>query len=442
MDNPSRQYDGIILGAGLAGLYSAYLLSQSSPSICLLEARTRVGGRVSTWRGAQHGQYAELGPEFIDSNHSRLIRLAKQFNLKLTTRQSFWGESPQPSVQPETRRAWRTFWRQVNAIAERIPKPVEPETIPAELRSYDTRNLQEWLTDLGIWHQAYPLLVRYTRNMEATEPERLSVLSIAAQEAFYGKGVEAGIYHLPQGTDRLPRALAKAVEKQGGTLQLGAVVESVHQNATGVQVYYRQDGQLKMVSARYAVVALPFPVIPTIEWRPNLSPQRMDALQLAGKGQVVRTLIQFRTRFWLTQRPKPVAQPLEVSTIWEETDDQPGETGILSFWVAGANAERWAGLSEDARIANCLQALEALYPGCREQVLSARSHHWGCDPFSRHAYIYHSPNYLTQALPRLRRPEGRLVFAGDYLSLFVGYMEGALESAERAVNWVKTLSTS
>jgi monoamine oxidase len=39
-------------------------------------------------------------------------------------------------------------------------------------------------------------------------------------------------------------------------------------------------------------------------------------------------------------------------------------------------------------------------------------------------------------LPLLRQPEGRIHFAGDYLSLFVGYMEGALESGERAAQAV------
>jgi len=397
---------------------------------------------VNTWREAKGGQYAELGPEFIDSNHSRLIRLAKQFNLKLCTREAFWGHSPQPGIQPEHRRAWRAFWRQIDEIANRIPKPVQPETLPADLKPLDAQNLQEWLTALGIWHHAYPMLVRYARNMEATEPERLSVLSVAAQEAFYGKGVEAGVYHLPEGTDQLPKALARAFVEHKGTLHLGAVVESVEQDEAGVRIHYRQNGQLKTVSARYAIVALPFPMINTIEWRPNLSAQRREALRLAGRGNVVRTLIQFRTRFWLTRRPKPLPHPSEIATLWEETDDQPGEAGILSCWTAGAIAEQWADLNEQEHIERCLQVLETLYPGCRGQVLSARSHHWGCDPFSQHAYIYHRPGYLTEGLPILRRPEGRLMFAGDYLSLFVGYMEGALESAERAVNWVKTLVRS
>jgi monoamine oxidase len=178
-------------------------------------------------------------------------------------------------------------------------------------------------------------------------------------------------------------------------------------------------------------------VLTQLEWRPALAPWRVDALQGAGRGAVIRTLIQFRRRFW-REEPYPRAYPdcADISAIWEETDLQAGESGVLSFWTGGDAAHRWASLSEQARIDECLSALEVMYPACRAEVIAARSYDWQSDPFAQHAYIHHTTGYLTQALPLLRQPEGRLHFAGDYLSLFVGYMEGALESGERAAQAV------
>ncbi|MCX7993540.1 MAG: FAD-dependent oxidoreductase, partial [Fimbriimonadales bacterium] len=171
-------------------------------------------------------------------------------------------------------------------------------------------------------------------------------------------------------------------------------------------------------------------------------PQRRDALGLAGKGAVIRTLVQFRTRFWRTQKPRARANQPDITAIWEETDLQGGETGVLSFWTGGEPARRWGSLSEQQRVERCLQTLEVMYPDCREQVLAACSYDWQADLFAQHAYIHHTPSYLTEALPLLRQPEGRLYFAGDYLSLFVGYMEGALESGEAAAHGVmKQLAT-
>ncbi|MCS7190444.1 MAG: FAD-dependent oxidoreductase, partial [Fimbriimonadales bacterium] len=311
-----------------------------------------------------------------------------------------------------------------------------PWQVPEALKPLDRLTLREWAVQHGVWQAGEPLFRRYTRNIEAAEPEHLSFLSIVAQEAFYGEGVDAGVYRLRDGTETLPKALANAFTAQGGELTLNAPVEAVQQTAQGVRVRCRHEGKPITLEARYAIVALPFPVLTQLEWTPALTPERRDALTLAGKGAVVRTLIQFRTRFWRRQSPRGWANQPEISAIWEETDLQSGETGILSFWTGGDAALRWGSLSERERIERCLQVLEVMYPDCRQEVLAGCSYDWQADPFAQHAYIYHPPGYLTEGLPILRQPEGRLAFAGDYLSMFVGYMEGALESGEAAARWV------
>jgi monoamine oxidase len=436
-DSHNQRYDCVVLGAGLAGLHAAYLLRQSNFSVCVLEARERVGGRVLTMRTLAHLQHAELGPEFIDSNHHRVIRLAERFNLTLSTRPDFWGVSPSPPLGRRAQRAWRRFWNEVYALAAQVPDRYAPWHAPESLRMLDCVTMRAFAERLGVWAAGEPLFRRYAQNMEATEPENLSVYSIAAQEAFYGKGVYAGVYRFVDGTDSLPRALAEVFTALGGELRLSAPVEAIEQTADGVRVYARQAGKPLTVQASYAIVALPFPVLTQLEWRPALAPWRVEALQSAGKGAVIRTLIQFRRRFWRDEPfPRVYAERADISAIWEETDLQAGESGVLSFWTGGDAARRWASLSEQARIDECLRTLEAMYPDCRTQVIAARSYDWQADPFAQHAYIHHTTGYLTQALPLLRQPEGRIHFAGDYLSLFVGYMEGALESGERAAQAV------
>ncbi|MDW8106446.1 MAG: FAD-dependent oxidoreductase [Armatimonadota bacterium] len=437
-DCPNQRYDCVVLGAGLAGLYAAYLLQNASCSVCLVEARARVGGRVCTWREGLNGQHAEFGPEFIDSNHTRVLSLAKRFDLRVAMRPNFWGTAPTPPPTREARRAWRRFWDEVYDYALAIPEPKCVECIPESLKPFDHLSMQAWAEQHRLWKAGEPLFRRYTRNLEATEPEQISFLSIAVQEAFYGDGVDTGVYTLPDGSDALPRALAEAFTAQGGELLLESPVEAIEQDETCVRVHCRYSGKVRTVEAKHAIVALPFPVLTQLEWNPPMSAARRDALQRAGRGAVIRTLIQFRTRFWRKLSPHAYPNQPDISAIWEATDTQTGETGILSFWTAGAPAHEWGALSERERIERCLQTLEVMYPDCRAQVLSARSYDWQADPFAQHAYIYHALGYLTEALPVLRAPEGRIYFAGDYLSLFVGYMEGALESGEVAARAVAT----
>ena len=67
----------IVIGAGLAGLYSAYLLQNLGHDVTILEARDRVGGRVYT------EDDVDLGGQWISSLQPRIMNLCKQFNLSI-----------------------------------------------------------------------------------------------------------------------------------------------------------------------------------------------------------------------------------------------------------------------------------------------------------------------------------------------------------------------
>lgn len=70
----------IIIGAGLSGLYAAYLLSQRDSDFLILEARDRIGGRVL---GMEHcGLVADMGPSWFWPNfHPKISKLINDFSL-------------------------------------------------------------------------------------------------------------------------------------------------------------------------------------------------------------------------------------------------------------------------------------------------------------------------------------------------------------------------
>src|SRR5690349_24125336 len=65
MSNAANGYDVIVVGAGAAGLAAASHLSRNGKSVCVLEARDRIGGRVLTVRPRGAAIPLELGAEFI-----------------------------------------------------------------------------------------------------------------------------------------------------------------------------------------------------------------------------------------------------------------------------------------------------------------------------------------------------------------------------------------
>src|SRR5579872_5909690 len=67
--------DVVVIGAGLAGLTAARILTANNVDVIVLEARNRVGGRMYT-RPASDGTLLDLGAQWIGPTQERLAALA------------------------------------------------------------------------------------------------------------------------------------------------------------------------------------------------------------------------------------------------------------------------------------------------------------------------------------------------------------------------------
>lgn len=70
-----------IIGAGLTGLYLQYLLERDGILSVLIEARSRVGGRILTVE-KHNTPPLEMGATWFDRSHLFLLRLLQELNLK------------------------------------------------------------------------------------------------------------------------------------------------------------------------------------------------------------------------------------------------------------------------------------------------------------------------------------------------------------------------
>lgn len=70
----------IIIGAGLSGLLTAYLLKKEGIPFKILEARTRVGGRINTLNGTNNTP-VEMGATWFGPQHKYLIALLKELGI-------------------------------------------------------------------------------------------------------------------------------------------------------------------------------------------------------------------------------------------------------------------------------------------------------------------------------------------------------------------------
>lgn len=72
----------IIIGGGLCGLTSAYLLAKEGIKTTILEARDRLGGRIHTLRN--HGEAPiEMGATWLGNKHHHLLKLLDELNIDI-----------------------------------------------------------------------------------------------------------------------------------------------------------------------------------------------------------------------------------------------------------------------------------------------------------------------------------------------------------------------
>src|SRR3990172_5920132 len=82
----------LVVGAGLAGLAAAYELQKAGFGVTVLEARSRPGGRVRTYRDPfADGLYAEMGAEYVDATDEYDHLYCKEFGLKVLTAKLYDG---------------------------------------------------------------------------------------------------------------------------------------------------------------------------------------------------------------------------------------------------------------------------------------------------------------------------------------------------------------
>ena len=127
----TEKVDTIIIGGGLSGIYSAYLLSQKNIPFVILEARGRIGGRILS--NEHHGFFSDLGPSWYwPEINPKITHLIQTLNLKGYRQfEKGMGRFETPNGTVRTVRGYPTApssWRLTGGMTALITKLFE--TIP------------------------------------------------------------------------------------------------------------------------------------------------------------------------------------------------------------------------------------------------------------------------------------------------------------------------
>ena len=225
------------------------------------------------------------------------------------------------------------------------------------------------------------------------------------------------------GMDALPRAFATHLADK---IHYDAAVGRIDQDAKQATVKFKEKGVVQTLSADVVLSTIPFSVLRHLEL-PALSSRRKDQIKRTSYGGVSRVYLQTKNRFWEKNGLNGFAFTKNAIEIWQPTWSQPGTRGILMTYARPGEAERVSSLKEPERITFALDQLDPIFTGLRANFEHGATKCWIEDEWARGAWGFAG---LESAFS-LR--EGRIYFAGEHLSPWSSWIQGALWSGLKAV---------
>ena len=433
-----------VIGAGMAGLAAAYDLHRAGWKVTVLEARDRVGGRVHTMRGFSGGLVAEAGGEFIDKHHIRMLAYVKEFKLSLGEVGSWqgqtddWGAYEGKAGQSNDTNVWgfdlgkeyEKMWTALAELAKQVPDPAHPESAP-NANELDKRSSADWIHVQTAHPLARKAFADHIRSEYTCEPEHFSLLDLARNAALYYStpGFYKPTYRVLGGNDQIPRAIASLLPN----LHLNAEVTSINNQPDQVTVTYKQGDSFHAITSSFAILAIPLTTARLIEFNPLLPSDHQRMVNEISYGAVTKVMIEYRKRFWKDKGWNGrLSTDQHIVQTWDATSHHEGEHGIITAYTGGEPGAKLSALSNEERIKTAISVIEKIFPGSSNLIENTATIAWINEPFTRCSYMALAPGQVTAHWQTLFSPAGRLYFAGEHATIYQGFMEGAVESGQRA----------
>jgi monoamine oxidase len=443
--------DVAIVGAGLSGLRAARVLADAGRQVIVLEARPRAGGRLlDAFLG--DGVQADLGAQWVGSDHARVQRLAGELGLEMFSQ---FGEGKNLLDVSGTRRLYRgtiprlgpnVLW-DIFIARRRIAKlarGVAPEQPWAAERAaeLDAQTLADWCAANVRTPIARELIGLAGRTIWGAGAEELSMLHVLFYVSAAGSfdkliDTEGGAQQdrIEGGAQALALGLATSL---GGRVRLSAPVRRIEQQGDSLRVF--ADGL--EVEAASAIVAVPPAIAARIEFEPALPEQRDRLAERLRPGRLNKCIALYEAPFWRRQglSGESVTDGGPV-TLTFDCSPRDGSAGVMLGFVGGPEAKEMAAMPSAERRAAVLACFEKLFGAEAGHPVDYTEQEWASEQWSGGGPTSNfGPGGWSECGPALREPVGRIHWAGtETATVWSGYMEGALQAGERAAAEVAAL---
>jgi monoamine oxidase len=434
--------DVLVIGAGLAGLTAARVLTAAGVQAAVLEARDRVGGRTFSREGG--GAVFDLGAQYVGDAQARIQALARELGvhtaptphegrtwLELAGRRgSHRGSVPRLPVSALLQ--IQLVISRLDRAAREIP-PGEPWRAASAAR-WDAHTVESWwrgFTAGRTTHAMLRLTNRMTFGVEADEMSLLSLLQYtsSAHGLAHMTSIERGSQQsqFPLGSQALALRIA---EKLGDRVVCGAPCRRIAQDADGVTCH-TDAGDWR---ARRVIVAIPPLLAGRIEYAPGLPAARSALTQRFPMGAAIKCIALYERPFWRERGFSGEVISDRGAIGYALDTSKPGGPPALVGFIEGATARSWSGRPPQERRSAVLRELAGFFGDEALAPLDYFDQDWVAETWTGGCSAgFAVPGALSRYGPALREPCGRIHWAGTETAReWFGYMEGAIESGERS----------
>lgn len=443
--------DVVVIGAGFAGLAAARSLAAKGLRVSVLEARDRVGGRTKP--GEIAGIPVDLGGMWLGPTQKRLATLAEEMGVEtypnpldgdavaeiggVASRSP--GEGVANALEPEEIADFTNLIVALGELSAEIGLDAPWESsVAAEL---DRVTVETWLLRHSQTEAARRLFRFGVAAVFCAETVEMSMLWLATYAKAGGglpvllSAAEGGAQNLlfQGGVHQLAARLASEL---GDRVRLEEPVESISVDGSGATV---RTAHGEFVGKR-VIVAIPPPMIERIAFDPAL-PRPAEALHSRmTMGSVIKVWVAFERPYWRDAGLNGVflSDEAPFSPAFDVTPPD-AEVGILSGFFDADSAVEWSQRTEAEREQCVMETITKFLgaPTCKQ--IGYVDNDWTQEAWSTGCYgAYAPPGTLTRFGTALRRPIGPIHWAGtETATEWTGYIEGALQSGERAASEVE-----
>ncbi|MGB1580244.1 MAG: flavin monoamine oxidase family protein [Nevskiales bacterium] len=452
----ATEWDCIIVGGGASGCQAARTLAQAGQRVMLIEARNRLGGRTYS-KTADCGMSVDVGGQWLGPGQNRALKLARELDLELWPQpqhganllrlhgktRSFKGNIPGlPLLSLLDMQI--SIWR-LEAMARQILAEAPQDSLKAD--EWDRMSVAQWMNRKIKSRLTRSVFTAAIHAVLATEPEEVSMLQLL----FYLKSAgglmplisaEGGAQEqrITGGAQQLSEGLASLARGHGAEFRTSTPVRHIDQDADGVDVI-TDSGTLR---ARQVIVAMSPLDATRIDFGPALPTRRRQLMNRMPMGSAIKVIMVYDKPFWreagLSGEMVCDEGPLRMTF---DSTPPDSEQGALVGFILGAEAAHYSELPKEIRYGDIRRQLADFFGKPAGNPIQYIEKDWCADQFAHGCYAgLMSPGVMSRLGDTIRMPVGRIHWAGtETATQWNGYIEGALQSGERAAEEVMAAMT-